>query len=161
MSRASVLAAGLWLVLAGPVAADTSVGDTLSLRFVEAAGAVEADILPTDNAAEPTLPVSRTVVVSGAALECVGWSADGMGFPAMAMSFDADGTARIAAATEHGVGRRMALVVDGRVIVAPTVYSPIVDGRMQVAGVAAEEAAALVQRIRKTSPHVRACQGTK
>jgi preprotein translocase subunit SecD len=47
-----------------------------------------------------------------------------------------------------GTNRQFAIVLDGRVLSAPTVMSPIVDGRLQVSGNFTEESAqALADRL--------------
>jgi preprotein translocase subunit SecD len=41
---------------------------------------------------------------------------------------DEIGTQRLAEVTERNPGRRLAIVIDGRVVVAPTIRTPIADG---------------------------------
>ena len=64
------------------------------------------------------------------------------------MNLTADGTAAIQTATESAVGSRIAIVVDGRIVSAPTVQAPIASGDVVVAsGLTEREARALATRL--------------
>jgi len=69
-----------------------------------------------------------------------GWS--------VSVSLTADGTAALGTATESAVGSRIAIVVDGRVVSAPTVAAPITAGDVVVAsGLTEREATSLATRL--------------
>jgi preprotein translocase subunit SecD len=60
----------------------------------------------------------------------------------------AHGTAALATATESNVGSRIAIVVDGRIVSAPTVAVPISSGNVVVAsGLTEGEATSLASRL--------------
>ncbi len=69
-----------------------------------------------------------------------GWS--------VSANLTADGTAALATATESAVGSRIAIVVDGRIVSAPTVQVPITSGDVVVAsGLTEREATSLASRL--------------
>ena len=69
-----------------------------------------------------------------------GWS--------VSVNLTADGTAALETATETAVGSRIAIVVDDRVVSAPTVAAPITSGDVVVAsGLTEREATSLASRL--------------
>jgi protein-export membrane protein SecD len=72
------------------------------------------------------------------------------GRPVIWFAFDAEGTRRFAEVTRQLVGRRFAIVLDGRVISAPYVREPILGGRGQIDGqFSPQEALELVLLLRE------------
>ena len=64
------------------------------------------------------------------------------------MNLTADGTAAFQTATETTVGSRIAIVVDGRIVSAPTVQAPITSGDVVVtSGLTEREARSLATRL--------------
>ena len=57
------------------------------------------------------------------------------------MNLTAHGTAAFGTATESAMGSRIASVVDGRIVSAPTVQAPITSGNVVVASGLTEQAA--------------------
>lgn len=69
-----------------------------------------------------------------------GWS--------VAVNLTADGTAAFETATEATVGSRIAIVVDGRIVSAPTVQTPITSGDVVVtSGLTERRATSLATRL--------------
>jgi preprotein translocase subunit SecD len=69
-----------------------------------------------------------------------GWS--------VSVNLTADGTAAFEAATETTIGSRIAIVVDGRIVSAPTVQAPITSGNVVVtSGLTEREATSLASRL--------------
>ena len=69
-----------------------------------------------------------------------GWS--------VSVNLTADGTAALETATETTVGSRIAIVVDGRIVSAPTVQAPITSGNVVVtSGLTEREARSLASRL--------------
>jgi preprotein translocase subunit SecD len=65
------------------------------------------------------------------------------------ISLDGDGTDQLASATQAAASaapptNQIAVVVDGRVMIAPTVQAPITSGRLEVTGLEESQAQALV-----------------
>ncbi len=56
------------------------------------------------------------------------------GLPQIALQFDAEGTKLFAEITTRDVGKRIAIFLDGQILSAPTVNSPITDGRAIITG---------------------------
>jgi preprotein translocase subunit SecD len=69
-----------------------------------------------------------------------GWS--------VSVNLTAEGTAAFETATETTIGSRIAIVVDGRIVSAPTVEAPITSGDVVVAsGLTEREATSLASRL--------------
>lgn len=78
--------------------------------------------------------LKRRVVVSGANLDSAKGTYDERGNPAVSFSFKAAGAKEFATATRENVGRRLAIMLDGKVISAPTINSPITGGQGIITG---------------------------
>ncbi len=78
--------------------------------------------------------LKRHVVVSGAQLDSAKGSYDDKGMPAVSFAFKAAGAKEFANATRENVGRRLAILLDGKVISAPTINSPITGGQGIITG---------------------------
>lgn len=78
--------------------------------------------------------VKRSVVVAGASLDDSRGSYDENGRAAVSFSFKPDGAKKFANATRENVGRRLAIVLDDKVISAPVINSPITGGKGIITG---------------------------
>ncbi|MDP3404216.1 MAG: protein translocase subunit SecD [Brevundimonas sp.] len=127
-----------------PAALERVIGQTAQLTFqmvdvensvVDAvAGRVPPDAqLLQDDAGTPYL-VKRRVLVSGENLTRAGVGADESGRPAIDFRFDGQGARRFGEATATNIGRPFAIILDGKVISAPTIQSPITGGTGQITG---------------------------
>ncbi len=127
-----------------PAALERVIGQTAQLTFqmvdVEnsvadaVAGRVPPDAqLLQDEAGTPYL-VKRRVLVSGENLTRAGVGSDESGRPAIDFRFDGQGARRFGEATVANIGRPFAIILDGRVISAPTIVSPITGGTGQITG---------------------------
>ena len=63
---------------------------------------------------------------------------------AVLLSLTAEGAKAFAGASKAQVGRRIAIVLDGKVVSAPVVEMPILDGRMQISGLFTRDEAVLL-----------------
>lgn len=71
------------------------------------------------------------------------------GQPVVILRFNDTGRAKLAGFTQAHVGRAIAIVVDGRVISAPLVREPILDGISQIGGsLTAKDAVGLVAKLK-------------
>lgn len=89
-------------------------------------------VVPDENGG--TIIVKRAVVVGGDQLESAKVSYDENRQPAVSFSFKKIGARRFGDATKQNVGRRLAIVLDGEVISAPVINSPITGGQGQITG---------------------------
>ncbi len=81
------------------------------------------------------LVVEKRIVVTGENLTNAQQTFDQRsGRPVVSFEFDAQGARRFGDATTANVGRRFAIVLDGVVITAPQIISPIVGGTGQITG---------------------------
>lgn len=109
------------------------------------AGRVPPDAeLLMDEQGTPYL-VKRRVLVSGENLTRAGVGADESGRPAIDFRFDAAGARRFGEATAANLGKPFAIILDGKVISAPTIQSAITTGSGQITGqFSIQEASTLV-----------------
>ena len=78
--------------------------------------------------------LKRAVVVGGESLDNAKHTYDDNRHPAVAFSFKAAGAKKFGNVTRDNVGRRLAIVLDGKVISAPTINSPITGGNGIITG---------------------------
>ena len=80
------------------------------------------------------IPVYARVEVSGDSLKNSEASFDQNNMPVVTTEFDASGTRRFAKLTTEHVNERFAIVLDDKVLSAPTIREPIPGGRGQISG---------------------------
>ena len=80
------------------------------------------------------LPVYEHVELSGENLIDSQASFDQNNLPVVTQVFDSIGTRKFARLTSENVGRRFAIVLDGKVLSAPVIREPIPGGRGQISG---------------------------
>ncbi len=78
--------------------------------------------------------LKRAVVVGGESLDSAKQEYDDRMQPAVGFSFKSTGAKKFANATRENVGRRLAIVLDGKVISAPVINSPITGGKGIITG---------------------------
>jgi preprotein translocase subunit SecD len=93
---------------------------------------------------EPNLDIARgeegdiyllgSTYVTGKSLEDAKTSFDNLGRPVVTLEFDKEGARQFDEATATNVGRRIAIVLDGKVISAPVVQERISGGSAQISG---------------------------
>jgi preprotein translocase subunit SecD len=115
----------------------------LSFRFVDETATPQdvargiaplgSDLLPLTARPDQKIAVQRKVIVSGDTLvDSQPSFQDGM--PVVSFRFDAIGARRFADATKTGVGRLFAIVLDEKVISAPSIREPILGGSGVISG---------------------------
>jgi|HigsolmetaAR203D_1030402.scaffolds.fasta_scaffold00625_19 SecD/SecF fusion protein len=91
-------------------------------------------ILPGETAGE-LYPVRRRIMLEGDRLVDAGAGFDPQtGAPVVTFRFDSIGATRFADITRENVGRRFAIVLDGKVLSAPVIREPITGGSGQISG---------------------------
>lgn len=78
--------------------------------------------------------LKRRVIVNGAGLDSAKLTHDERGTPAVGFSFKTAAAKEFANATRENVGRRLAIMLDGKVISAPVINSPITGGQGIITG---------------------------
>ncbi len=86
------------------------------------------------NAASERLIVLKNTVLTGADLKGAWPSVDQYGNPVVDIEFNSKGAGTFANVTERSVGRPIAIVLDKKVISAPSVREPIPSGKAQISG---------------------------
>ena len=127
-----------------PAELERLIGQTAQLTFQmvdtensiqeAAAGAVPPDAeLLADANGTPYL-VKRRVLVSGENLTRASVGSDQSGRPAIDFRFDGAGSRRFGAATAANIGKPFAIILDGKVVSAPTIQGAITGGSGQITG---------------------------
>lgn len=87
------------------------------------------------NAGAPYEVLRRQVMISGEQLLDAKQGYDGQsGQPVVNIRFDSGGSATFAKVTAQNVGKRFAMVLDGKVLSAPSINEPILGGSAQISG---------------------------
>lgn len=92
------------------------------------------EFLPFMDAPEQKIPVYSRIEVSGEALKDSQADFDQHNMPVVTTTFDATGARKFAKLTTEHVNERFAIVLDGKVLSAPTIREPIPGGRGQISG---------------------------
>ena len=92
------------------------------------------EFLPYMESPEARVPVYSRIEVSGESLKDSQADFDQNNMPVVTTVFDASGARRFAKLTTEHVGERFAIVLDGKVLSAPTIREPIPGGRGQISG---------------------------
>ena len=92
------------------------------------------EFMPLMDSPENLVPVYSRIEVSGESLKDSQADFDQNNMPVVTTVFDATGARRFAKLTTEHVGERFAIVLDGRVLSAPTIREPIPGGRGQISG---------------------------
>jgi len=74
------------------------------------------------------------------------------GRPALTLRFNRQGAAKFARLTAANVGRRLAFVVDGRVLIAPTIRTPIAGYSVSVQGFQSQQVTERLADLLQTAP---------
>ncbi len=98
------------------------------------AGQLPADSMLALSEEEGYVVLKRAVVVGGESLDDARGIYDDQGRPAVSFSFKAAGAKKFARATRENINRRLAIVLDGQVISAPTIQSVIPNGQGVITG---------------------------
>jgi protein-export membrane protein SecD len=95
----------------------------------------DSELLPDQENPEGTpLLVKRRALVSGEMLTSASQSFDQNNRPAIAFRFNGMGARRFAEATTQNVGKRFAIILDNKVISAPSINEPITGGSGEIYG---------------------------
>lgn len=93
-----------------------------------------SEFLPNEDSNETTLLVRKRVYVSGEHLVDAQPSVDQNNQPVVSFKFDTIGAKRFGNVTKDNVGKRLAIVLDKKVISAPVIREPILGGSGQISG---------------------------
>ena len=101
-----------------------------------AAGHVPPDdeILPSDDGHTASYVVKKRAVVTGEMLTRAGFANDENGRPAVSFAFNSVGAQRFGKVTAENIGKPFAIVLDKRIISAPTINSAITAGNGIITG---------------------------
>ena len=128
-----------------PAALERVIGQTAQLTFqmVDTENSIQdaiagrvppdAELLMGPDGVTPYL-VKRRVLVSGENLTRANVGSDQSGRPAIDFRFDGQGTRRFGETTAANIGKPFAIILDGKVISAPTIQSAITGGTGQITG---------------------------
>ncbi len=123
----------------------TVIGQTAKLTFQMVDDSVTPDdmvakrippgsVLLPEEGPETQLVVRRRAVVAGEMLVSASQGFDQNGRPSINFRFNGQGARRFANATIQNVGKRFAIVLDNKIISAPTIQTPITGGSGEITG---------------------------
>jgi preprotein translocase subunit SecD len=135
----------LKLVESGPVSTREALlqnsGGTVPSNMEIVAGASEASSAPGERAETVYYMVRKVAAVTGRDLRNAKQSLDEHNRPAVSFSLNSEGARKFGKATGDNIGRRLAIVLDGRVQSAPVIEGRITDdGRITSGSFTLEEA---------------------
>jgi preprotein translocase subunit SecD len=112
------------------------VGQTAKMTFHMVEGMAEPGVpVPLDSMVIDGLIIKKAVAVAGDTLKDSRVQFDSTtGQPAVTTTFDSVGARAFARLTQENVGRQFAIVLDGRILSAPTIQEPILGGTGQITG---------------------------
>jgi preprotein translocase subunit SecD len=122
------------------VATDSPAPPIFQLRLVLDAPSAEAEQMVAvhkseDAAKAERLYVQKKVLLDQTALKSAKVTTDRRtGNPLIEITFTAEGRKRFAEVTRENVGRRLAIVIEGRLYSAPTIRTEIPGGRAEISG---------------------------
>ena len=149
--RATVLAFTLSIVAAGCGAAFSSVTQPgtsrLELRFIAAKEADGFKVQTWDG--KLTMFVDKRVYLTEKDVDKVKRSKLPDGSPSIDLMFDQTASLTLEDITSKNVGRTVAILVDGKVVIAPKIKEGISGGHMTLAGFDAAQADTIFARIKK------------
>ncbi|AAK23966.1 protein translocase subunit SecD [Caulobacter vibrioides] len=93
-----------------------------------------SEALPSDDRYQAAYVVRKRALVSGDELVDSRQSFDDRGAPAVSFKFNGSGSRKFGDATARNVGKRFAIVLDGRIISAPTINGAILGGSGIITG---------------------------
>lgn len=123
------------------------VDETVTASDIQAGRIPPGDVLlPSDDPRDVYgVVVKKRVIVSGTELTKANVGQDQNARPAIDFRFNGSGAQKFGEATTQNIGRRFAIILDGKVVSAPNIISPIINGSGQITGsFSAQEAAELV-----------------
>ncbi len=85
-----------------------------------------------DRVHREVLNVQKTVLLDQKALNSAELSTDAMGHPIIDITFTDAGRKQFAKITRDNIGKRLAIIIDGRLCAAPVIRAEISDGKAQI-----------------------------
>ena len=112
------------------------VDDTVTPEDISSGRIPPEDIVvPSGDGFAPAYAVNRRALVTGEMLTNAGLGfSPQTGAPVVTFRFDGKGARRFADATTQGVGKRFAIVLDNKILSAPTINEPITGGSGEISG---------------------------
>lgn len=135
----TALAVGLVTVAA--MAADSAKSPVFQMRLVVETPSADSEQLicqrtnqETGQVSTERLNVEKKVLLDETGLKSAAVAKGWHGQPQIDFSLSPDGKERFAKITGQNIGRRLAIVIDGQLITAPTIQSRITGGQGQITG---------------------------
>ena len=119
-------------------AADPSAFEIHAVAKTPSAEAKEYS-LPERGGEKETILVDLTVLLDGSALKAVQLEHDPNGSPEIAITLTETGATRFEEITTEYAGQRLAILLDGKLLTAPSVRGPIRGGRLTISGALGEK----------------------
>ncbi len=88
----------------------------------------------SDKTVYSTVDVQKSVLLDQNVLESVSISTDYQGKPAIDCKFTSEGKKRFAEITSQNVGKRIAIIINGKLVTVPKIAAPITAGNLEITG---------------------------
>jgi preprotein translocase subunit SecD len=141
---AALLGAGCGAALGGVTAPGTA---KLEFRLIAKTDADGLKVPTWDG--KVTMFVEKSAALTDRDVEQVKLSKAPDGKPAVALILDQTAKLTLEDITSKNIGRRIAVLVDGKIVMAPTIKEKIEGGHMTIAGFGEAETKAIYDRIKK------------
>jgi beta-lactamase regulating signal transducer with metallopeptidase domain/formylglycine-generating enzyme required for sulfatase activity len=122
-------------------AAAPSLRSPFQMRLVEATPSADTEAMvmrvtvgDRQRAVEEIVQVRKEILLDHTAIASAIAQADPLGNPVIEVQMTEAGAQRFAEVTRANIGRQLAIVVDGRLLIAPRIHSEIIGGRLQITG---------------------------
>jgi preprotein translocase subunit SecD len=148
-----IAAIAICLAVAAAKAVDLEAAPLFQIRLVAVTPSATSEpmvmILKSgDQTITNTLNVEKAVLMDQAALKSARVSKNSFGSPIINVAFTKKGAEQFATVTEQNLHQRLAIVLDGHLISAPTIQTRIPGGKAEISGsFSQEEATDLANRI--------------
>jgi preprotein translocase subunit SecD len=135
-------------------ATESSTSPVFQIRLVLDAPSADSEQMTLETK-HPNIPanvfnVQRTILLDQTALKSARASTDGLGHPIIDIVFSEKGTKEFAEITRRYIGKRLAIIIDGKLYQAPVLKTEIKGGKAQISGsFSQEEANAFAKEISK------------
>ena len=133
--------AAVCLVAVVAMAADSTKPPFFQMRLVAESPSADSEQLICQSTNQETgrisvekLDVQKKILLDQTALKSAIASRSRQNYWQVDFSLTPEGTKRFAEVTGQNLGKRLAIVIDGRLITAPVIQSPITGGRGQITG---------------------------
>jgi len=107
---------------------------------------------PGDTAAAEPLYVAKEILLDNTAVQSATFDKNRLGYPEIKISLTDAGRKQFAEITRQHIHQRLAIIIDGKLWMAPVVETPVTDGKADITGTFSdEEGKSLTEKINEAA----------